>query len=171
MLLHHLRMAEDATQDIVEVMGNTTAECAHRLHAAGLLQARLQSCALFFHGMPLHRINDGIKRHPQQTEFAPRSDATRSADRVKTQGDAGTVFVDTGHARPSAEAKRNAGVLVLSYRHATDARNMDNSIDGGAEPSRKRRGALRPTRQRAYARFAPHVQPRRCAAQYKIGAI
>ncbi len=48
---------------------------------------------------------------------------------------------------------------------------MDDSIEGGAEPGREHGRALRPVRQKVYARFAPDVQARRGAAQHKIGTV
>src|ERR1700738_1919226 len=124
MLFHHFRMAEDSAQDIVEVMGDTTGERAYRLHATGLLQAHLQPCSLSFKRLPPNGISNGIESHAQETEFAGCRNGTRPADRVKTQGHAGTVFVDMRHARPPTQADGNASVSVFSWRHAIDAWNV-----------------------------------------------
>jgi hypothetical protein len=120
-LLRHLGMAENPAQDIVEVMRDTAGEHADGFHAAGLLQARLQPCPLFFHGLPPDGIDDGVERHAQQAEFAGCANAAGPADGIETESDAAAVIVDMGHAGPAAEAKCEAGVLVLSGRHRLDA--------------------------------------------------
>jgi hypothetical protein len=102
-LFYHFRMAENPAQNIVEVMGQTTGERTYRLHAAGLLQARLQPCPFLFHRVPPNRRDNGIESHAQQAEFAGRRDATRPADRIETQRNAGAVVVDMRDAAPSPQ--------------------------------------------------------------------
>jgi len=58
-------MAENAAQNVVEVVRNATGEGAYRLHAAGMLQAALQPRVLFFHRLPLYRVQDRVERHSQ----------------------------------------------------------------------------------------------------------
>src|ERR1700691_597946 len=138
-------------------MGNTTGERTDRLHTTGLLQPHFQPCSLFFSGVPLNGINNGIESHAQETAFASCRNATRPANRIKTQGDAGAVFADLRHARPAAQTNGNASVSFFTCRHAVNARNMDNSIECGADPSRKRRRLFRPTRRKVHSRPAPEL--------------
>src|ERR1700733_10140450 len=120
-------------------MGNTTGERTDRLHTTGLLQPHLQPCSFFFSGVPFNGINNGIESHAQETAFASCRNTKRPANSIKTQGDAGAAFADMRHARPAAQTNGNASVSAFTYRHAANTRNMDNSIDGGADPSRKGR--------------------------------
>src|SRR4029077_9605661 len=118
MFFRHLGMAENAAQNIVEVMGNTTAERAHCFHATGLLEACLEPRVFLFHGMPLQRIHDRIKRHSEQTEFAGGVETKGPTNRAEPQGDGSTVLGDARRARPSAQTKRDTGLLVLANRQA-----------------------------------------------------
>src|SRR5712692_11350385 len=67
-LFYHFRMAENPAQNIVEVMGQTTGECAYRLHAVGLLQAhRMETVGTFTSGLA-HNFNNilgGILGHSE----------------------------------------------------------------------------------------------------------
>ena len=96
---------------------------------------------------------------------------TRAADRIKTQGHVGTVFLDMRRASPPTQAKGHAGIPIFSDRHAIDARNVDNSIDDGGEASGERWRTLRPARRKIHSRLAPEVQPRSCAAHHEIGTV
>ena len=64
---------------------------------------------------------------------------TGPTNRVEPQDDGAAVLVDIRRAGPSAQTKRDTGLLVLSNRQTVDARNMDDSIGGRLEPSRQRR--------------------------------
>ena len=65
--LGHFRIAEDRAHDIVEVVRDAAGKRAHRLHAAALLQPRLQSRSLLLHRLPLNGIENGVESHAQQT--------------------------------------------------------------------------------------------------------
>jgi hypothetical protein len=64
-----LCVAENRTQDIVEVVRDTASKGTHRLHAAGLLQACLQAPSFAFEDTPPQGTDNRIERIAQQAEF------------------------------------------------------------------------------------------------------
>src|SRR5215471_17711824 len=131
MFFRHLGMAKNAAQNIVEVVGDTTAERAHCFHATGLLQARLQARAFVFHGMPFQRIHDRIKRHPEQAEFAGGGDTTGSTNRAEPQGDTAPSFVTlVAHAHPSRPSATQASLFSPIGRRSTRGTWIIPSADG-----------------------------------------
>ena len=113
-LFYHFGMAENSCQDIVEVMGNTAGERPHGLQTMGLLQPRFQPRTLPFHRVPPNGIDDGVETHPQKTKLAGGRDATRPADRIKTQRGDDAVSADIRNACNSSDAKGHAGAFGRS---------------------------------------------------------
>src|SRR5260370_7313248 len=97
MLFNHFRMAENPTQDIVEVMGDAAGERTYRFHPLGLLQAGLQPCTFFFHGVPFDSIDDGIESHAQQTKFAAAATPTTPPHLTQPSPTATTLLTPIRH--------------------------------------------------------------------------
>src|ERR1700733_5218607 len=156
-------MAENPTQDIIEVVGNTAGERPHGLEPMGLLQPRLQPRPLPLHRVPPDGIDNSVETHPQQTELAVSRNATRPADRIKTQRGDDAVCADIRNARDSPDAKGNAGIFDFSRWHTVDVWNMDDPLGVGTELSSKLRRALRPARRKGHSGPGPDVPSRRRA--------
>ena len=169
--LHHLGVAEDAAQYVVEVVGDAAGEGPDPLEAPGALQMGLEPRALPLHEMPHDAMDDGVERHPQQIELARRGDAARHADRVETEGHDGAAPGPTGHAGPAAEAEACERIPVVADRHPVDARDVDNAVGRGADPGRELGCAPGPAGRRLHARPAPQVQPPTRAGHHEIGAV
>ena len=58
-------MAEDRPNNIVKVVCDAAGQSTNRLHATGLLEICLQTCAFLFETLPSHRIGDSVESHAQ----------------------------------------------------------------------------------------------------------
>ena len=84
MRICHLRVAQDCTDDVVEVVRYSACKGAERLHSASLLQTDFQTLLLLLENDSADSICDGVERHAKERKFGPLSERSR-AQRIETK--------------------------------------------------------------------------------------
>ncbi len=131
---HDLRMTKDRADDVVEVVSDAARKRAHGLHAAGLLQPRLETSPLALERVAPDGVGDGVDRHAQQAELA----GTRGElppDRIEAQDRADAVGANARHTQPAADVGDVERLAVRAGRQAIDARDVHGPVSGPTEPA------------------------------------
>src|SRR5215510_12038085 len=120
----HFRMAENRPDNIVEVVRDATGKSTDRLHAAGLLQASLETGSFLFELFPSQRVHDGVEGHAQQTKFGRFHDVV-TPHCVEAEDGADAACAHVRDACPTAQTDGGEGVFVRAGWQPVHARGVD----------------------------------------------
>src|SRR3979411_1222367 len=101
----HLGMAQDRTNDVIEVVCYSAGKGAYRLHPPGLQQIRLQPLLLLFEINSTSRMGDRVKCHAKEGPLTVLREPAR-AQGIKPEDRAHLRlrFVFVGNAQPALKA-------------------------------------------------------------------
>ena len=132
----HFAIANDRTQDVVEVMGNAAGQGADRLHALRLPQLGLEGLSLGLGPLALQRVGEDFADRAQQRDVVV-GPALPRLNRIESEQTDPPARTPHGKAKPGADAALREGDLLRARWQLADRGNMNRSLlDEALEPRR-----------------------------------
>src|SRR5262249_49382073 len=163
-------MAENRPDNIVEVVRDATGKSTDRLHAAGLLQASLETGSFLFELFPPHGVHDGVEGHAQQTKLSGFHNVA-TPQSVEAEDGTDGAFAHVRDAYPTAQTDGGEGLFVRAGWQPVHAPDVDVTLPGPAQPGHHCWRSIRPAWRECHSVPAPHVYLGRLTRHHEIRAV